>query len=91
MFGTLEVWLESAVLIQLTYPTPGTLFFINPPVYMISLKKHTQHTENLISFPQIAMMKTLGTLGILLVIKVYCKIVYRGKIRKIPLLSFSTK
>ena len=58
---------------------------------MISLKKHTQHTENLISFPQMAMMKTLGTLGILLVIKVYCKIVYRGKIRKIPLLSFSTK
>ena len=83
------MWQENAALFELTCLTPGTLFF--PPAYIISLEKHTQCSENLITFPQIAMMKTLGTLGILLVIKVYCKIFYRGKIRKIPLSSFSTK
>ena len=41
----------------------------------MSLEKHTQCSENLITFPQIAMIQTLETLNILLVIRVYYKIV----------------
>ena len=41
----------------------------------MSLEKHTQCSENLITFPQIAMRQTLETLNILLVIRVYYKIV----------------
>ena len=67
------MWQENAALFELTCLTPGTLFF--PPAYIISLEKHTQCSENLITFPQIAMMKTLETLNILLVIRVYYKIV----------------
>ena len=68
------MWQEAVALFKLTCLAPGTLFF--PPVYIISLEKHTQCSENLITSPQIAIMKTLGTLNILLVIRVYYKIVY---------------
>ena len=67
------MWQEAAALFELTCLTPETLFF--PPVYVMSLEKHTQCSENLITVPQIAMMKTLETLNILLVIRVYYKIV----------------
>ena len=67
------MWQEAAALFELTCLTPETLFF--PPVHVMSLEKHTHCSENLITFPQIAMMKTLETLNILLVIRVYYKIV----------------
>ena len=66
------MWQEAAALFELTCLTPETLFF--PPVHVMSLEKHTHCSENLITFPQIAMMKTLETLNILLVIRVYYKL-----------------